>query len=193
MKDIKRSMLKTTIKPDKDRLWKNIEPFLPDNEPYLEMNRKSLLKGLAGLPVIYPERNVWENIVNRIPYGYTPKLKIYFKYAAGIAASILILLALQTVFFQKPFINKSANTITNNANTDIETFLANLCVNNPQKCKTPDFLELKNEILTLQGQKLEIHDQVFYNTDDQNIKNTIHKIDAQIVSLKKQIEVYVSL
>lgn len=191
MKERKFNIQKMDVKPDKDRLWRNITPYLLTDGLYREVNRESLQKGLDNLPVIFPEKNSWNNIESKINTGTKLSLNKYWKYIGGIAASIIIFVTLQLLIFHKSMPNK--NDIVINTNDDIELFLANLCINNPQKCKTPDFLELKSEIVSLQIEKTAIYDQVFYHSDDKDINEIVNKIDEQISLLKKQIEIYVSI
>lgn len=189
--NIKRQMLRFNIKPDKNRLWKNIEAFLPTDDFNIEINRNGLLKGIENLPVVHPDSDIWERIKNKIRVE-TSHSKIYLN-AAAIAASIIIIFALYIIYSNRGENLQSKNISINKPVNEVEAFLTSICNNNPNKCKNPEFLELKNEILTLHIEKTQINNQVFYNQKDPDMKNTMIKIDEQIITLKKQIQIYVSL
>lgn len=183
--------------PDKTRLWDGIEPFLLTDNLYTEKNRESLLNAIDELPIINPSQNIWFKLSGDIKSGETIHSKrLVIRWAAGIAATLLMVILLYPIYKTHKLDNTTETTdAISQCGQDLKVneFLTQLCLDYPNKCTNSDFLELKNEILTLQLEKEGLQKQVFYNTGDATIHDLCNRIDDQINFLKKQMESYVSL
>lgn len=180
------------LHPDKERLWKNIESQILTDNLYREINREKLMKALEELPVIKPEKTIWNVIAPGIRNSAFNRHRLAY-FSTGIAASLILLLSIGYIYKTSVTNKKIPYEIVNSKEEDVDVFLSKICANYPGKCKNPDFMELQNEIVKLQHEKINVVNSIFYNPSDEDIKQITVKIDNQIDFLKDQIIAYVGL
>jgi hypothetical protein len=179
-------------RPDKNRLWSNIENHILTDEFYEEVNRDILQYAIQELPQQEPLKDLWKSVeADLYPKRIEKRMLLTPKRWMQLAATIVLLLSLYVVFHQR--ISRKATLAQPIKEEPVDVFLARICETYPGKCSEVDFIEMQDEILRLQQEKESVQHSIFGSPDDAEMTKVNEMINDQIGNLKLQITHYVRL
>jgi hypothetical protein len=179
-------------KPDKNRLWSNIEGHILTDQFYEEINREKLQAAIKELPETNPAADLWRRVETHINRNeeFKPGI-ITLKRSLQIAATVIF--AVGGLFLFRQVTREKLAETKPSGEESVEVFLARICEAYPRKCSDADFVEMQKEILRLQQEKESVQNSIFGSPDDAEMMQVKEMINYQIGSMKSQITHYVRL